>query len=72
MSVNIRNIDLNLLKVFDTIMREKHINRATERLCVSQPTVSNALNRLRVLYEDDLFIRTAKGVTPTSACHAPF
>ncbi|MCF7981682.1 MAG: LysR family transcriptional regulator [Pseudomonadales bacterium] len=66
MSVNIRNVDLNLLKVFDAIMREKHISRAAERLCVSQPTVSNALNRLRVLYEDDLFIRTAKGVTPTS------
>lgn len=66
MPVNIRNVDFNLLKVFDTIMREKHISRAAEHLCVSQPTVSNALNRLRVLYEDELFIRSAKGVNPTS------
>ena len=65
MPTNIRNVDLNLLKVFDAIMEEHSISRAAVRLSVSQPAISNALNRLRVLYEDELFIRTAKGVAPT-------
>lgn len=69
MNTKIRNVDLNLLKVFDAIYTEESINRAAVRLCVSQPAVSNALRRLRVLYEDELFIRAAKGVTPTPRAH---
>ncbi len=62
---NLRNVDLNLLKVFDAIMEERNISRAAERLSVSQPAISMALGRLRTLYEDELFLRTAKGVAPT-------
>lgn len=65
MGSKIRNVDLNLLKVFDAVMSERNITRAAERLCVSQPAVSNALSRLRELHEDPLFIGNAKGVTPT-------
>ena len=65
MNNDIRNLDLNLLKVFDAIMEEHSISRAGERLSVSQPAISNALNRLRAIYEDKLFVRTSKGVTPT-------
>ena len=66
MSVTIRNVNLNLLKVFDAVMRERNITRAAERLCVSQPAISNALGSLRALYGDELFIRTPKGVAPTA------
>jgi DNA-binding transcriptional LysR family regulator len=66
MSTRIRNVDLNLLKVFDAVMTELNITRAAARLCVSQPAIRNALARLRALHEDELFVRGAKGVTPTA------
>ncbi|OUS26941.1 hypothetical protein A9Q99_17160 [Gammaproteobacteria bacterium 45_16_T64] len=65
MSVNLRSLDLNLLPVFDALVCEQHLSRAAERLAMSQPAVSNALKRLRVMFNDELFIRTARGLTPT-------
>ena len=47
-------------------MREKHVTRAAKRIGMTQPAVSNALNRLRHLAKDDLFIRSYDGVAPTS------
>ncbi|MCT4554568.1 MAG: LysR substrate-binding domain-containing protein [Pelagimonas sp.] len=61
----LRNHDLNLLPIFDALMREQHLSRAAERLNMSQPAVSNALKRLRLSYEDDLFVRTGHGLKPT-------
>ena len=66
MKVNLRSIDLNLLTIFDALMVEQHLTRASHKLNMSQPAVSNALQRLRVLLDDDLFIRTANGMLPTS------
>ena len=66
MTSNIRNVNLNLLKVFDAVMEERSITRAATRLCVSQPAISNALSSLRALYGNELFIRTTKGVAPTA------
>lgn len=66
MTSNIRNVNLNLLKVFDAVMEERSITRAAARLCVSQPAISNALSSLRALYGNELFIRTSKGVAPTA------
>ncbi|MGL4408375.1 MAG: LysR family transcriptional regulator [Zoogloea sp.] len=59
------HLDLNLLLVFETILAERNISRAAERLDLAQPTVSNALNRLRRLTGDQLFVRTSKGMAPT-------
>ena len=64
--MNIALVDLNLLVVFDAVMREKHVTRAAKRIGMTQPAVSNALNRLRYIAKDDLFVRSAKGVVPTS------
>lgn len=61
----LRNIDLNLLKVFNAIFSEKNISQAAAMLCVSQPAVSNALRRLREIYDDPLFVRTSNGMVPT-------
>ena len=65
LSNRFRNVDLNLLKVFYAIYCEQNISKAAQMLCVSQPAVSNALKRLRELYGDPLFIRTADGMMPT-------
>ena len=64
--VNIRNFDLNLLVIFDALMRERNVSRVAERLSLSQPAVSNALNRLRTLLDDQLLVRTAQGMQPTA------
>jgi len=59
-------LDLNLLRVFDAVARERHVTRAAARLHLSQPAVSNALNRLRAALGDELFLRAPGGVEPTS------
>jgi DNA-binding transcriptional LysR family regulator len=63
--MNLAGIDLNLLVVFDALMAERHVTRAGERIGLSQPAVSAALNRLRHLLKDELFIRRADGMQPT-------
>ncbi|MDJ0926730.1 MAG: LysR family transcriptional regulator [Gammaproteobacteria bacterium] len=61
----IRNLDLNLLKVFNAVYNERNISRAAQTLYVSQPAVSNALRRLRELYDDPPFTRSGDGMIPT-------
>ncbi|MEP9379256.1 LysR substrate-binding domain-containing protein [Aquabacter sp. CN5-332] len=57
--------DLNLLPVFITLMEERNVSRAAERLGITQPALSNALARLRVVMRDPLFIRERYGIQPT-------
>lgn len=59
------NLDLNLLVIFDTVLAERNISRAAQRLALAQPTVSNALSRLRQITGDPLFVRTGRGMEPT-------
>ena len=59
------NLDLNLLMVFDAVMRERSVVRAADALAISQPAVSHALNRLRHALKDKLFVRTPSGMVPT-------
>jgi DNA-binding transcriptional LysR family regulator len=63
--MNFRTLDLNLLRVFDTVMVEGNITRAAERLSITQPAVSNALKRLRDAVGEDLLTRAPRGVAPT-------
>jgi DNA-binding transcriptional LysR family regulator len=63
--MNYRHADLNLLKVFEALMTEGTVTRAAEKLSLTQPTVSNALRRLRDTFEDPLFVRSGAGVKPT-------
>jgi DNA-binding transcriptional LysR family regulator len=58
-------IDLNLLVVFDAIMRERSVTRAGQRLGLSQPAMSHALTRLRHMLKDELFVRSPNGMMPT-------
>lgn len=58
--------ELNLLVIFDTIMTEKSITRAAERLSMTQPSVSNAVARMRANWKDDLFVKDGRNIQPTS------
>lgn len=64
--MNLRSLDLNLLLIFDAIFNERSISKAARKLNLSQPTVSNALARLREYLQDPLFERTSQGMLPTS------
>jgi DNA-binding transcriptional LysR family regulator len=57
--------DLNLLIVFDAVMQERSVTRAGSRIGLSQPAMSHALNRLRYMLKDELFVRTPEGMIPT-------
>lgn len=66
MRINLRSIDMNLLVMFDALMTERHVTRAAVRASMSQPAMSNALSRLRLLFKDELLVRTARGMEPTA------
>jgi DNA-binding transcriptional LysR family regulator len=57
--------DLNLLPVFVTLMEERNVTRAADRLGITQPALSNALARLRLVMRDPLFVRERYGMQPT-------
>lgn len=59
------NFDLNLLVVFKAIYEEKNLTRAGQRLHLSQPAVSHALNRLRSAFNNQLFVRHGHQMVPT-------
>jgi DNA-binding transcriptional LysR family regulator len=59
------DLDLNLLIVFDALMRRRNVTRAAAEVGLSQPAVSHALRRLRSRYKDPLFVRAEDGVEPT-------
>ena len=64
--MDIRAVDLNLLKAFDALATERAVTRAASRIGLSQPAMSHALSRLRGLFGDDLFVRTQSGMEPTA------
>lgn len=58
-------LDLNLLPVFDALIRVRNVSRAAEQLDMSQSAVSHALKRLRLFFGDQLFLKTGGGMQPT-------
>ena len=65
MKLNLRSVDLNLLPVFIAVVEEGKLGKAAERLGMSQPAVSAALQRLRLTVDDPLFTRSRGGLSPT-------
>lgn len=63
--MDLREFDLNLLRVLDALLKDRHVTLAARRLGMSQPAVSAALNKLRVLFDDRLFVKRSKGMDPT-------
>lgn len=64
---NIRSVDLNLLPIFEAVYEARSLSRAAERLATSQSAISHAVNRLRFVFRDELFVRQSRGVVPTPA-----
>jgi DNA-binding transcriptional LysR family regulator len=60
-----RQIDLNLLELFDITFRTRNLTATSVRLGLSQPAVSYGLSKLRKMYGDALFVRMQRGVQPT-------
>jgi DNA-binding transcriptional LysR family regulator len=63
--MNIKNKDLNLLLLFKVLYEELNVSSAANRLNLSQPALSHKLNKLRHEFADPLFVRAARGLTPT-------
>jgi LysR family transcriptional activator of mexEF-oprN operon len=62
----LRKADINLMVVFETLMQERNVTRVAEKLFLGQPTISAALNRLRTLFNDPLFVRVGHRMEPTA------
>lgn len=63
--MQLKDIDLNLLRLFDAVYRQRNVSRAAESLELTQPAASHGLTRLRLLIKDPLFVRAPGGVQPT-------
>lgn len=65
-SIDLSAIDLNLLVAFEALLEERSVTLAAQKLHLGQPAMSAALGRLRILFEDELFIRMGREMQPTS------
>jgi DNA-binding transcriptional LysR family regulator len=63
--MDIRSVDLNLLVIFDAMARHRSVSRTAEAVGLSQPATSAALARLRLLFDDALFVRAGAQMEPT-------
>ena len=63
--MNFRQLDLNLLRVLCAVYRYGSVTEAGRHLALSQPATSNALARLRAIFDDELFVRSPQGLQPT-------
>ena len=63
--MELHELDLNLLVVFNQLLIERRVSKVADNLGVSQPAVSNSLAKMRKLFADDLFLRTPNGMEPT-------
>jgi DNA-binding transcriptional LysR family regulator len=64
--MHIKDVDLNLLRLFDAVYRTRSVSRAAQVLGLTQPAASQGLTRLRLLIQDPLFTRAPGGVQPTA------
>ncbi|MBS1953375.1 MAG: LysR family transcriptional regulator [Cyanobacteria bacterium SZAS-4] len=64
--VNLSSLDLNLLVALKALLDERHVTRAAERVGLSQPAMSRALQRLRVMFKDPILVKGTGGMTLTA------
>ncbi|ABS67629.1 LysR family transcriptional regulator [Xanthobacter versatilis] len=58
-------LDLNLIVLFDSLLKSENVSRTARQLHLTQPTVSNALARLRRHFDDELFVMVGRKLEPT-------
>lgn len=68
--MNISALDLNLLKAFSALYQHRNVTRAAATIGLAQPSLSNALARLRAVFEDELFVKSSRGMVPTARAEA--
>jgi DNA-binding transcriptional LysR family regulator len=59
-------LDGNALRTFVTVLEETSVTKASEKLGVSQSAVSHTLDKLRLTFDDPLFVRDGRGIRPTA------
>jgi DNA-binding transcriptional LysR family regulator len=64
--MNIESLDLNLLLAFEALTAERNVSKAGNRIGLSQPAMSNALARLRAVFDDRLFVHLGREMVPTT------
>lgn len=69
-SINLAAIDLNLLVAFEALLEQHSVTKAAEQLQIGQPAMSAALSRLRILFDDELFVRLGRQMQPTLKAQA--
>lgn len=69
-SINLAAIDLNLLVAFEALLEQQSVTKAAEQLQIGQPAMSAALSRLRILFDDELFVRLGRQMQPTLKAQA--
>ena len=52
--------DLNLLRALDALLEERNVTHAASRLCLTQPAMSAALQRMRDFFDDQLLVRVGR------------
>lgn len=62
---DVHDVDLASLRLFELLYRERHVTRAARLAGLSQPAMSRALQRMRVAFGDELFVRTPRGMAAT-------
>lgn len=67
---NLWSFDLNMLVAFDALMRDRSVTQAATRLKIQQPAMSHNLATLRLLFQDELFVRVGQVMQPTPKAHA--
>ncbi|WP_344095276.1 LysR family transcriptional regulator [Microbacterium deminutum] len=59
--MHIENVDLNLLRPLELLLRERNVSRAADRANITQSAMSRTLARLRAACGDELLVRTPAG-----------
>lgn len=65
-----KNVDLHLITIFDAVMTEGSMTKAAQRLAITQSAVSNAVARMRLVWNDPLFIPAGRGIKPSAKAQA--
>lgn len=69
-SINLAALDLNLLVAFEGLIEQRSVTKAAKQLQIGQPAMSASLQRLRVLFDDELFVRLGRQMQPTLKAQA--
>lgn len=65
MKKSITTLDLNLLLCLQLLMQERSVTKAAKRMNVTPSAVSKSLAKLRMWFDDPLFVNSPLGLSPT-------